>query len=629
MPCPHDWKEKENELRRFMESERKRKIKSGAEYDDLFPSPLNRDISIRKEADVEDTMELIQRTVPKTLWQTTKIAERLRGKTLDETCSNIWHFVYEHIQYKRDKEGVEQVRSPRRTWWERHEGVDCDCYTEFISSILLNLGIPHKARITKYPKEPPTIPRWQHVYPVVPKDGRLDRALDDRDSYIVIDCVKDDYDDEQPFLECKDYDMRLEYLDGIDDDENVSGPQQYDTTDASDIAALYDDDRELGRFSLRKAFDKIGDGLKKGVRVLNRFVNPGTILLRNGLLLAMKLNMFNVAGKLRYAYLSDAQAKALGINTGALAKLRHIKDRAESIYWQAGGNKENLKKAILKGKGNSDKKVPLNGLFGLDDVYADVDEYNIIHKDDYDELMGLGELGVVGATALAAATSAVAALSAALKQIKGMFSHGSSEEKAFQSEGDKSAPGSASAPADDSGGGKPDTSSGDQSSQSIISKIASGARMATQDNETNTPASSDSGSDQSAQSVLPATTSSGRAALTSDDPPENAAALPQASDQNSGTQLPATSQGQASLPVKDQGQPQGFMDKTTTWVKENPGKSLLIVGAVVGGGFLLLKMGKKKSQPAPSSLSGFSTRKKRHKNGKRKKQKQRIHSIKL
>ena len=174
-----------------------------------FHHRVTRTSLLKKHGDVEDTMKLIQRTVPKTLWHTEKIAKKLKGRTLNETCSNIWHFVYEHIQYKRDKDGVEQVRSPRRAWWERSSGVDCDCYTEFISSILFNLKIPHKARITKYPKRLPEIPRWQHVYVIVPRDGRTDKEFDERDDYITIDCVKDNYDEEQPYLESKDYDMQL------------------------------------------------------------------------------------------------------------------------------------------------------------------------------------------------------------------------------------------------------------------------------------------------------------------------------------------------------------------------------------------------------------------------------------
>ena len=449
-----------------MESSKKRRINSGKEFDHLFPPPNGVDKSVKQRADVDDTLKLIRRTVPETLWQTREIAKVLKGRTLDETCSNIWHFVYDHIQYKRDEDGVEQVRSPRRTWWERKTGVDCDCYTEFISSILLNLNIPHKARITKYPKKPPEIPRWQHIYPVVPRNGRLNGDLADRDDYIVIDCVKDDYDDEQEFLEFKDYDMRLDYLDGIEDEREDTGwieePDYFqpDSVDASDLVSIYDDE-ELGNIlkkvgsavktvakkastavktvaqDIKKTAPvlakKVADDVGKGIRVVNRFANPATVLLRNGFLLAMKVNLFNVGGRLRYAYLTDAQARERGINVNTLQKVRAVKDRAETVYWQAGGKKENLKKAILQGKGNKDKKVPLSGLSGLDNVYMDMDEYRILHHGS-DETQGLGE--IASGAALTAASGAVAAIATALSQIKGLFDKRGKEEAAFQSETD-------------------------------------------------------------------------------------------------------------------------------------------------------------------------------------------------
>ncbi|MBK8292312.1 MAG: hypothetical protein IPK96_16615 [Flammeovirgaceae bacterium] len=235
----------------------------------------------------------------------------LKGKTLEETCSNIWHFVYNTYNTRRDEEGVEQVRSPRRAWSDRKTGVDCDCYSVFILSILRSLDIDCIARITKYPKRYPEVPRWQHVYPIVPKPGHLEDYIDERDYYIVIDCVKDKFDDEQPYLECKDYDMRLDYLDGFENDmpEETFDLIEHDNVDLSDLASVYDDE-EMGNIfkkvgsavkkTVKKVCDKVGDG----IRVINRYVNPATLLLRNGFLLAMKINLMNVAGRLRYGYLS-------------------------------------------------------------------------------------------------------------------------------------------------------------------------------------------------------------------------------------------------------------------------------------------------------------------------------------
>jgi hypothetical protein len=555
---------------------KKRPLKSGKEYDHLFPSPSDQDITIKKSGDVEDTMKLIQRTVPQTQWHTEKIARKLKGKTLDETCSNIWHFVYGHVQYKRDKDGVEQVRSPRRTWWERETGVDCDCYTEFISSILCNLRIPHKARITKYPKKSPEVPRWQHVYPIVPRNENAE--LNDRDDYIVLDCVKDNYDEEQPFLECKDYDMQLDYLDGIEDEQQEEeltlNDVVYDTVDAEEMADLYGD---LGflkklRAGIKKVAKKVGDAVGKGVRFLNRFTNPATILLRNGFLLAMKVNLLNVAGKLRYAYLTDAKAKELGMNLDSLNKLRKVKDRAETVYWQAGGKKENLKKAILKGKGNKDKKVPMNGLFGLDDVYADPDEYRIIHSD----LNELGDLGdPATGTAIAAATSAVAAIAAALKQVKGLFNKGGKEEASFQSE------------TDNAGNAASSEATLTQEEQIIQEEYdTSSANLTTSDG-----------------AALPASASASRRIDSSVATQTQSTALQTTTDQNA-----------------------GFVQKTTTWIKANPGKSILIAGATVAGGIVLAKvLGSSNKQG--NAVNGVPQKTK--KKGKSKPKKETVATIKL
>jgi hypothetical protein len=168
--------------------------------------------------------------------------------------------------------------------------------------------------------------------------------------------------------------MRLDYLDGMDEDEQdqmqgvLTKYTQHENVDVDDLSSI--DDEEMGNIfkkigcAVKKTVKKVGDKIGDGVRFLNRYANPATILLRNGFLLAMKVNLLNVAGRLRFAYLTDAQAKAMGMNLDALKKVRSVKDRAETVYWQAGGKKENFKKAILKGKGNKDKKVSMNGLFG-------------------------------------------------------------------------------------------------------------------------------------------------------------------------------------------------------------------------------------------------------------------------
>jgi hypothetical protein len=452
-----------------MEASKHRTLADGREFDHLFPKPEHTDNSVKTDASVRDTVKLIKEKVPETKWHTAKIAPLLKGRDLNETCSNIWHFVYQHIQYKPDKTGFEQVRSPRRTWFERVKGVDCDCYSEFISTVLCNLGIPHKLRIAMYTPER----GWQHIYPIVPINGRLDTPMEDHSQYIVIDCVKDDYNAEQPYLEYKDYNMELQFLDGVDGDEDDDGTmnENYDLPELSGSIDMQDmagsDREELGNLfkNIGKSFNKVvkqvkhsvdvnaanlkhsaevnaanakkavkegvkkvGTAVKEGVHVLNRFVNPSSVVLRNGFLLAMKENLMNASGRIKYAYLTDEQAVKMGIDLGRLKNLRSVRDKVENIYYTMGGEKSVLKKAILEGRGNKGHAVPLSGLEGLGEVYADMQEYQIMNP----SVHGVGELGEP--ISIAAALATITALVAAIKSCGNLFKGGTKQASDFNSE---------------------------------------------------------------------------------------------------------------------------------------------------------------------------------------------------
>jgi len=131
----------------------------------------------------------MERVIHTYLDDTIQIAQLLRKAQSIETIQSIWDFLYHNIQYKLDKNGLEQLRRPARSWAERYTGIDCDCFSIFASSILVNLGIPHYLRVTRYSQ-----PTWQHVYVVVPKDGK---SL--ANGYWTIDAVLARADYEKPF----------------------------------------------------------------------------------------------------------------------------------------------------------------------------------------------------------------------------------------------------------------------------------------------------------------------------------------------------------------------------------------------------------------------------------------------
>ncbi len=339
-----------------MEARRHRNIKSGAQYDHLFPKANVDTHTVQKNAGVSDTVAFIPQVVHKTLDHTKGIANVLRGRSDYETCRNIWQFVYSHIAYRKDRDGYEQIRSPARTWHDRKSGVDCDCYTTFISSILTNLGIRHKLRITKYRRD-----YFQHIYPI---------AVLSSNKQVILDCVTDKFDYEVPFSEKKDYPMDLQYLNGINgsdyehDHYLLDGPD-----DMGELGKLFGK-KKGGKKKGGGFFKKIGKGLKKinlkkVLNVVNK-LNPATVAMRNGVLAAMKLNVGNIAKRLRWSYMTPEQAKAKGVNFDKWKRLVAAREKLEKIFYGAGGKTSNFKKAILQGKGNKDHSV--HGLEGFGDL---------------------------------------------------------------------------------------------------------------------------------------------------------------------------------------------------------------------------------------------------------------------
>lgn len=167
-----------------------RPIKKGDQYNRYFPQPQEKDRIVIEDGEVDDTVDLMRKVVHKYLADTENIAPVLKGNSINETCQNIWNFLYHHIQYKRDKRGLEQLRRPARSWADRKTGIDCDCFSIFASSILTNLGIRHAFRITKYGEK-----HYQHVYVVVPNGNQM----------IIIDPVLSSFNYEKPYTARKDF----------------------------------------------------------------------------------------------------------------------------------------------------------------------------------------------------------------------------------------------------------------------------------------------------------------------------------------------------------------------------------------------------------------------------------------
>jgi len=409
-----------------------RAIKDGSRYNPYFPPPDERDRVIINDGEVTDTVELMEKVVWKYLDDTKRIAPLLRRPSTHETCKAIWEFIYGYVQYKLDKRGLEQLRRPARSWAERATGVDCDCMSIFASSILTNLKIPHKFRITKYSQD-----SWQHVYVIVPTTGA--------NNYCVIDAVVSEFNYEKKYTDKMDYDMNLKGI-NVAVLSGVSGNDHYDavmatslsgiglgaTTNQSDLDKLYqnlvatrnavaqnpglvstvddpqalikmldyaiqywytdkrnealdvlakneaqlnmrngistmngvdydNDELALSGINVKGFFtnvkntvktvgQKVGQAAKVAVKAVVKY-NPLSIAARGGFLLAMKLNLGKMASKLKWAYGSQQQAAAKGVNAVTWQKSKNALAKVESLFAdKLQGNKSSLQNAILKGK---------------------------------------------------------------------------------------------------------------------------------------------------------------------------------------------------------------------------------------------------------------------------------------
>jgi hypothetical protein len=188
----------------------KRTLKDGIRYNRYFASAKMDYKYLTYAGDTNDTIGFMADIIKNTLADTKAIAPVLKGRDLRTTLDNIFSFVFNHIQYKPDDPQNEELRRPVRAWADRRTGVDCDCYSILIGSILSNLNIPFALRMVKIGGKP----YYQHVYVVVPKNGTK-TGLTTGD-YYTVDPVLDTFDEEHPFTGKYDLFMQpIKYLNGV------------------------------------------------------------------------------------------------------------------------------------------------------------------------------------------------------------------------------------------------------------------------------------------------------------------------------------------------------------------------------------------------------------------------------
>lgn len=174
-----------------------RDTKDGTQYNHLIKKSRGKEIFI-ENGNVIETVESCIDIVENNHKEVESLAKSLQSNTLKNTCRNIFNFAYSFLQYKLDKAGTEQLRTPARSWQDGQiefkqkgdtsQGIDCDDFSIFCGSILKCLGIPFKFRITKYDGRD----NFQHIYVFVPDEG-------DSEDEIVIDPVLSKFDYQKPY----------------------------------------------------------------------------------------------------------------------------------------------------------------------------------------------------------------------------------------------------------------------------------------------------------------------------------------------------------------------------------------------------------------------------------------------
>ncbi len=159
-------------------------------------------IILDKDATTEKTVELMIEIVEKFNDEVKDFAQFIKGKTVYDTCQNIYNFLVKYIRYKLDD--GEELRRPARVFWDRL--ADCDCGSIFWGACLKQLKIPFRFRITKYSDVLGLVGNWQHVYIVVPTSESKE---------IICDFVMDSFNKEKSYaIEKSNFNMKS--LEGIE-----------------------------------------------------------------------------------------------------------------------------------------------------------------------------------------------------------------------------------------------------------------------------------------------------------------------------------------------------------------------------------------------------------------------------
>lgn len=124
------------------------------------------------------------------------------------------------------------------------------------------------------------------------------------------------------------------------------------------VEATWEGIKNAAKWTARAA-TKVWDGIKEAAKEVGKFIvrfNPLFIAIRNGILLAMKINLFRMAERMGYGYWTEEEAQAKGLDMPNYRKMKDKLDWLVKKFKQMQGKEENLEKAIMQGWDKGTKK---------------------------------------------------------------------------------------------------------------------------------------------------------------------------------------------------------------------------------------------------------------------------------
>lgn len=109
----------------------------------------------------DHTEKLLLSTVSENYKTVAKLAAHLKADSEKQSAFNVWHWLHSNIKYNYDSEGLEEIRTPARSWADRAKGVDCDCLAVFSYCLLLCMGYHPKFEIVSFMSKPDC---WSHIF---------------------------------------------------------------------------------------------------------------------------------------------------------------------------------------------------------------------------------------------------------------------------------------------------------------------------------------------------------------------------------------------------------------------------------------------------------------------------------